>query len=213
MWRQQKKRLLNYCLCIYFTQKRKEKVQDKASPEALYQLGLYSKFAKHLFAHFSSAGIIIQQQHISGMVGSYVAYLNDLFKWAKLDRPDLGSRPNRASVNLADDEKIRSAVAQGALHPYHNPMDMLRLLTYLLTRDIALRGGTEVSFIQSVYLFWHCGLRSYSQCFYSGVAFFFLTICIIPGVRFAPAIFRREEDYGRWPFQRPSCLVLQEFHQ
>lgn len=140
-----KKRVLNSMLVVYIHQKRRKDVDDKDSPKALYSMSMYGKLLKHLFAFFWKAGVHIQQRDLVSFPGSYSTCITQLINNARFENPNLVNRTNVASVEIQDEEKIRKAITAHRFDPINNPEHLLWLVTYRLSRDLALRGGIEVS--------------------------------------------------------------------
>lgn len=120
-----KKTLLNSVLMTWAHKHRKIGF-ELDDPLGVYQPGTTDTQVKMFFKVLNDNGTTITHSEMKGITGSYWKYFEELYRKTREVRPDFGTRPNRAAVDLKADWKIRN-LADPPYRPFEVYNDLLHL--------------------------------------------------------------------------------------
>ena len=76
--------------------------------------------------------------------GEFHAVLQHIYEENRTKNPSYGSKKREAFMDPNADAKVEKALRNGILKPYHNYVDMVKVVLFCLTRFFCLRGGEEL---------------------------------------------------------------------
>jgi hypothetical protein len=110
--------------------------------KAQYEPNVMDQDLRVLFKIMKDNGVLYQKSDF-GSQGTFAAYLHSTWDAVCILRPDFGTRPNRAPVEMDAVEHFKAT--DPPYRPHENYQDLLDLSVYMFSEYKGLRSGKEVS--------------------------------------------------------------------
>jgi hypothetical protein len=111
----------------------------------LGQLGRLNKIdLKHISAILKLENVLFSVEKEFNKKGEFHAVMNHILEKNRQEITDYGGKKKKAYMNPEADEKMLKALQNGSLRPYHNYIDLVKVVLFCLARFFCLRGGNEL---------------------------------------------------------------------
>jgi hypothetical protein len=117
-------------------------IDKETFTKAQYEPNVMDRDLRILFKIMKDNGVLYQKSDF-GSQGTFAAYLHSTWDAVCILRPEFGTRPNRAPVEMDAVEHFKAT--DPPYRPHENYQDLLDLSVYMFSEYKGLRSGKEVS--------------------------------------------------------------------
>ena len=109
-----------------------------------YEPSSFTTYLKHISAILKLESVLFSVEKEFKKKGEFHAVMNHILEKNRQEITDYGGKKKEAYMDPEADEKILKALQNGTLRPYHNYIDLVKVVLFCLARFFCLRGGNEL---------------------------------------------------------------------